>query len=150
MPQYLAARGDPRPKVVQALHRKLVDLTAEIRAMEATLDRLRADRANVEATYRLFSPTTDLALVVANIAPKRRAPSPSMTPHLLDVLREARSPMTARGIAEAIAAADGDLTPISQDTLDAVRRLLRTYARRGVTEMVGLRGREQTWRIKPR
>ena len=150
MPQFLATRGDDRPKVVQALHRKLVNLTAEIKATEAKLDRLKADRTNVEATYRLFSPTIDLTLVVARTAPARRRPLPSLTLDLLDVLRLASSPMTARDIAEAIAARDGDLTPISQNTLDSLRRLLRTYATRGVSEMAGLRGREQTWRIKPR
>src|ERR1700690_1548430 len=91
--------------VIAGLKRKRAEIDGELRLAERRMAQLAGDLGAIDATLRLFDPS----LVPANIKPRLRrqrrsaALSGSFTRTVMDVLREASQPLTAREIGAAVA-----------------------------------------------
>jgi hypothetical protein len=125
--------------VISGLLRKRAELAGELIAIDARAEQLRADLAALDGALRVFDPS----IVPANIKPKRFQTQTTPLPHghpsrmMMDILRKAAKPMTAREIADALAEQCG-LAPMPPDKhkalLTKVRNMLarqdgRTVAR---------------------
>ena len=95
--------------VLNGLKAKRAELDGEVRAAEKRIVQLRADLGAIDHTIRIFDP----AAVPSALKPKvPRAPSVGFergdfSRAVLDALREAQAPLTARDIASRIIVARG-------------------------------------------
>jgi hypothetical protein len=93
------------PHVISALRDKRAELDGELRQAEKRIIQLRADLESIDGTLRVFDPS----LAPRTIRPKLRRKPPAHFPRgqfsrtVLDTLRCASDPMTARDIATHIA-----------------------------------------------
>jgi hypothetical protein len=94
------------PHVISALRQKRAELSGELIAAEKRILQLRDDIASVDRTIRVFDPTAEPRA----IRPILRRKKPTLIPRgqcsraILDMLRLAEVPMTAREIAAQLAA----------------------------------------------
>ena len=94
------------PHVISALRQKRAELSGELIAAEKRILQLRDDIASLDRTIRMFDPTAEPHA----IRPILRRKKPTLIPRgqcsraVLDMLRYADSPMTAREIATQLAA----------------------------------------------
>src|SRR5947209_7329707 len=94
------------PHVISALRNKRAELSGELIAAEQRIVQLRADIASLDGAIRVF----DLSAAPDKIRPVLRRKKPTLIPRgqcsraVLDMLRSADAPMTAREIAAQIAA----------------------------------------------
>src|SRR5258706_16147056 len=94
------------PHVISALKAKRAELSGEMIAAEKRILQLRDDIASVDRTIRVFDPTSE----PHTIRPILRRKKPTLIPRgqcsraILDTLRLAEVPMTAREIAAQLAA----------------------------------------------
>jgi hypothetical protein len=93
------------PHVISALRDKRAELDGELRQTEKRIIQLRADLENIDGALRVFDPS----LAPRTIRPKLKRRPPTHFPRgqfsrtVLDTLRRAEAPMTARDIATQIA-----------------------------------------------
>ena len=135
--------------VIAGLKRKRAEIDGELRLAERRAAQLAADMGTIDATLRLFDPS----VVPAAIKPKLRRPrmarvaSGSFTRTVMDVLREASQPLTAREIAADAAsrlALDVGTPRAMQRTIGQVRNVL-ARARNGVESVKD--GDVTRWRV---
>jgi hypothetical protein len=94
------------PHVISALRAKRAELSVELIAAEKRILQLRDDIASLDRTIRVFDPTAE----PHTIRPILRRKKPTVIPRgqcsraVLETLRHADSPMTAREIAMQLAA----------------------------------------------
>jgi hypothetical protein len=94
------------PHVISALRVKRAELSGELIAAEKRILQLRDDISSLDRTIRVFDPTAE----PHSIRPILRRKKPTLIPRgqcsraVLDMLRHADSPMTAREIAAQLAA----------------------------------------------
>jgi hypothetical protein len=94
------------PRVISALREKRAELSGELIAAEKRIVELRADIDSLDRTIRVFDPTAE----PHTIRPILQRKKPTLIPRgqcsraILDMLRRADSPMTAREIATQLAA----------------------------------------------
>src|SRR3984893_13775237 len=94
------------PHVISALKAKRAELSGELIAAEKRILQLREDITSLDRTIRVFDPTAE----PHTIRPILRRKKPMLIPRgqcsraILDMLRHADEPMTAREIAAALAA----------------------------------------------
>jgi hypothetical protein len=94
------------PHVISALREKRAELSGELIAAEKRILQLREDIASIDRTIRVFDPTAE----PHTIRPVLRRKRPTLIPRgqcsraVLDLLRHADVPMTAREIAAQLAA----------------------------------------------
>jgi len=92
------------PHVISALREKHAELEGELRQAEKRVIQLRADLEAIDGALRVFDPS----LAPHTIRPKARRKPPSYFRYgqfartVLDTLRRASAPMSARSIAETI------------------------------------------------
>jgi hypothetical protein len=93
------------PHVISALRDKRAELDGELRQAEKRIIQLRADLESIDGALRVFDPS----LAPRTIRPKLRRKPPAHFRHgqfsraVLETLRRADDPMTARDIASQIA-----------------------------------------------
>jgi hypothetical protein len=94
------------PHVISALRKKRAELSGELIAAENRIVQLREDISSLDRTIRVFDPTAK----PHTIRPILRRKKPTLIPRgqcsraILDTLRHADVPMTAREIATQLAA----------------------------------------------
>jgi hypothetical protein len=94
------------PHVISALRAKRAELSGELIAAEKRIVQLREDISSLDRTIRVFDPTAQPHA----IRPILRRKKPMLIPRgqcsraVLDMLRHAEGPMTAREIAAQLAA----------------------------------------------
>jgi hypothetical protein len=94
------------PHVISALKAKRAELSGELIAAENRIVQLRDDISSLDRTIRVFDPTAE----PRTIRPILRRKKPTLIPRgqcsraILDLLRHASDPMTAREIAAQLAA----------------------------------------------
>jgi hypothetical protein len=126
-------------------------LAGELIAIDARAEQLRADLVALDGALRVFDPS----IVPANIKPKRHQPVPTTPlPHghpsrmMMDILRKAAKPMTAREVADAMAEQCG-LAPMPPDKHKALLTKVRNMLARqnGRTVAGEPRGDVTYWRV---
>jgi hypothetical protein len=137
------------PHVISALKQKRAELSGELLAAEKRIVEFRADIGSLDRTIRIFDPTAE----PHTIRPILRRKKPTLIPRgqcsraVLDMLRHADSPMTAREIAAQLAAR----YQIDSSNMDAIKALVakvrNTLARqKGLVSE--LRGDMKAWRVE--
>jgi hypothetical protein len=136
------------PHVISALKAKRAELSGELIAAEKRILQLRDDIASLDRTIRVFDPTAEPHA----IRPILRRKKPTLIPRgqcsraVLDMLRHADNPMTAREIAAQFAAR----YQIDASNMDATKALVakvrNTLARqKGLVSE--LRGDTKAWMV---
>jgi hypothetical protein len=94
------------PHVISALREKRAELSGELIAAEKRIVELRADIDSLDRTIRVFDPTSEPHTIRPILRRKRPTPIPrgQCSRAILDMLRLAEVPMTAREIAAQLAA----------------------------------------------
>jgi hypothetical protein len=131
---------------LEALH---AELGGKILENKKEAARLAQCMVHVEAVLKMLQPGYD----VRPIAVRRRKPNPwfkrgTVFRHVLDVLRTAQGPMTARQITEAMVRARGVKTPPADDLrvlIGSVLSCLQTHD--GKTVRVAAEGIPKRWLI---
>ena len=95
-------------QAIHTLNQLHAELAGKLLDNKAEAKRIAAHMKQVEAVMKLLQP----GYSVRSIAVRRRKPNPwfkrgTLFRHVLDVMREAAGPMTAREIADAVLAARG-------------------------------------------
>src|ERR1700730_13526386 len=137
------------PHVISALREKRAELSGELIAAEKRIIQLRADIGSLDAAIRIFDPT----LEPHKIRPILRRKKPTLIPRgqcsraILDMLRAADDPMTAREIATQLAVRY-QMDASNVDAMNAlVAKVRNTVARqKGLTNEV--RGDAKAWRVE--
>jgi hypothetical protein len=132
------------PHVITTLKAKRAELSGELIAAEKRIVELRADISSLDRTIRVFDPTSE----PHTIRPILRRKKPTLIPRgqcsraVLDMLRSADGPMTAREIATQLAAR------YQMDTSNAlVAKVRNTLARqKGLASET--RGDAKAWRVE--
>lgn len=134
---------------LSGLIEKRAELAGEIRALEARLEQLRSDVLHVDATIRIIDP----AYQVDAIVPKVRRPRRDWFGHgellrlVLETLRKAQEPLTAREIALALMERKGFDANDAATVRLVERRVDSTVRRReGLIERVVYGPRAVGWR----
>jgi hypothetical protein len=136
------------PHVISALRAKRAELSGELIAAEKRILQLRDDIASLERAIRVFDPTAEPLA----IRPILRRKKPTLIPRgqcsraVLDMLRHADSPMTAREIAAQLAARY-QMDASNMDAMKAlVSKVRNTLARQnGLTSE--MRGDAKAWKV---
>jgi hypothetical protein len=124
-----------------ALHRKLAELGREIHALEGQLAQKQADRATLASALAILDPESTVHLTLP------KAPDPLGVDHgrfsrsVLDVLRRASGPMTAREIGAQLVTDRGLDAPdkdAAEHITQRVRNSLASMAHRLVREQRGV------------
>jgi hypothetical protein len=94
------------PHVISALRSKRAELSGELIAIERRIVQLRADIASLDGAIRVFDPTAAPDKIRPILRRKKPTPIPrgQCSRTVLDLLRHAQGPMTAREIAAQLAA----------------------------------------------
>lgn len=95
-----------RPNTVSGLVAKHAELSALRDRYKAEIRKLTVDIDHLDATIRLFDPTSD-TYAIKEYVTKHRADKGSVKRFVLNTFREATEPMTSRKITEAWAADRG-------------------------------------------
>jgi hypothetical protein len=110
------------PHVISALRAKRAELSGELIAAEKRILQLREDISSLDRTIRVFDPTAE----PHTIRPILRRKKPALIPRgqcsraVLEMLRHADEPMTAREIATQLAAR----YQIDASNMDAMKALI--------------------------
>jgi hypothetical protein len=134
------------PHVISALRNKRAELSGELIAAEKRILQLRDDIASLDRTIRVFDPTAE----PHTILPILRRKKPTLIPRgqcsraVLDMVRLADNPMTAREIAVQLAARY-QMDASNADAMKAlIAKVRNTLARqKGLTSE--LRGDTKAW-----
>jgi hypothetical protein len=137
------------PHVISALRSKRAELSGELIAAEKRIAQLRADIGSLDGAIRVFDPTSE----PHKIRPILRRKKPAFIPRgqcsraILDMLRAADAPMTAREIAAQLAARY-QIDANNMDVMNAlVAKVRNTLARqKGLASDV--RDDAKAWRVE--
>jgi hypothetical protein len=141
--------------VVAALARKRGELAGRVKRARGELEAMLAGLAALDATLRLFDPAIEVeAIRPLPCGPRREGAAPlgMRARDLLDVLRAAGRPMTAREVAARLLdakGAAGDQALLSRTTETAAASLRRQRAR-GAAAWEPDGGRCGLWRLAGR
>jgi len=137
------------PHVISALRAKRAELSGELIAAETRIVQLRADITSLDGAIRVFDPTA----APDKIRPILRRKKPTLIPRgqcsraVLDMLRHADSPMTAREIAAQLAAR----YQLNASNVDAMKALI-AKVRNTLARQKGLasemRGDAKAWLVE--
>jgi hypothetical protein len=137
------------PHVISALREKRAELSGELIAAERRIVQLRADIGSLDGAIRIFDPT----LEPDKIRPILRRKKPAFIPRgqcsraVLDMLRVADAPMTAREIAARLVA----LYQVDASNTVAINALV-AKVRNSLARQKGLasepRGDAKAWRVE--
>jgi hypothetical protein len=133
---------------IMALHRKRAHLAGEIEAAERTIVGLRKTLATLDATIRLFEPTSNPELIPA-IRPTRRGlffRHGEQMRLCVSALREAQGPLSARQVAVYAMQAKGlplDNGPILASITVQLRVALHRLKAKGIVQEII--SRPETW-----
>ena len=135
--------------VISGLRKKRAELSGEPIAAEKRVTQLRADLDCIDGAIRLFDPSAEPRKIRPSV-PRRvpgAIPRGQCSRAILDMLRRAESPMTARGIAAQLAE-DYRIETVNKDAMNALVAKVRNtllYQRGLVSE---LRGAMKVWRVR--
>jgi hypothetical protein len=145
---------DEQPVAVNALRNKRAQLAGEIEMHSREVNRLRGELVHLDATLRLFDPTTDPEGIPAVLRHPRRTAwfaRGEITQRLYDALRD-QGVISAREIAYAAIEEGRIPAPDSVTKRDIVARftnVMYDLTRRGVSEKIG-HGPGVRWKIAAR
>jgi hypothetical protein len=137
------------PHVISALRQKRAELSGELIAAEKRILQLREDISSLDRTIRVFDPTAEPHA----IRPILRRKRPTLIPRgqcsgaILDMLRHADGPITAREIAAQLAARY-QIDANNSDAMKALVAKVRNTLARQNGLMSELRGDAKAWRVK--
>ena len=136
------------PHVISTLKAKRAELSGDLIAAEKRIIELRADIGSLDRTIRVFDPAAE----PHTIRPILRRKKPTLIPRgqcsraVLDMLRHADSPMTAREIAAQLAAR----YQMDASNMDAMHALV-AKVRNALARQKGLasefRGDTKAWKL---
>jgi orotidine-5'-phosphate decarboxylase len=136
------------PHVISALRSKRAELSGELIAAEKRILQLRTDIDNLDGAIRVFDPTAE----PHNIRPILRRKKPTLIPRgqcsraVLDMLRHADIPMTAREIAAQLAARY-QMDASNVDAMKALVAKVRNTLARQKGLASGMRGDAKAWMV---
>src|ERR1700730_14470809 len=136
------------PHVISALRNKRAELSGELIAAEKRILQLRDDIGSLDRTIRVFDPTAE----PHTIRPILRRKKPTLIPRgqcsraVLDMLRHADGPMTAREIATQLAARY-QLDTNDTDAMKALIGKVRNTLARQTALVSELRGDAKAWKV---
>jgi hypothetical protein len=136
------------PHVISALRNKRAELSGELIAAEKRILQLRDDVANLDRTIRAFDPTAE-PHTIQPILRRRKStliPRGQCSRAVLDMLRHADDPMTAREIATQLAARYR-LNTYDTDAMNALIGKLRNTLARQTALVSELRGDAKVWKL---
>jgi hypothetical protein len=136
------------PHVISALRNKRAELSGELIAAEKRILQLRDDVANLDRTIRVFDPTAE-PHTIQPILRRRKStliPRGQCSRAVLDMLRHADDPMTAREIATQLAARYR-LNTYDTDAMNALIGKLRNTLARQTALVSELRGDAKVWKL---
>jgi hypothetical protein len=131
---------------------KRAELAGEVRALEDRLDQLRADLIHLDATIRILSPSFQTEAIVPKQRRQRRGwfANGELLRAVLECLRRAPEPVTAKEVAQAIMERKGlDATDAATVRL-VEKRVFSTLKRRAgsLVEEVVYGPRAVGWRVR--
>ena len=136
------------PHVISALKAKHAELSGELIAVEKRILQLREDISSLDRTIRMFDPTAEPHA----IRPILRRKKPTLIPRgqcsraVLDMLRYADSPMTAREITAQLAARY-QFDASDTDAMNALVAKVRNTLARQKGLVSELRGDTKVWKV---
>ena len=136
------------PHVISTLKAKRAELSGDLIAAEKRIVELRADIGSLDRTIRVFDPTAE----PHTIRPILRRKKPTLIPRgqcsraILDMLRHADSPMTAREIAAQLAARY-QFDASDTDAMSALVAKVRNTLVRQNGLVSELRGDTKVWEV---
>jgi hypothetical protein len=136
------------PHVISALRQKRAELSGELIAAEKRILQLCDDIASLDRTIRVFDPTAEPHA----IRPILRRKKPALIPRgqcsraVVDMLRHADRPMTAREIATQLAARY-QLDTNDTDAMHALIGKVRNTLARQTALVSELRGDAKAWKV---
>src|SRR5580704_10153363 len=136
------------PHVISALRNKRAELSGELIAAEKRILQLRDDVANLDRTIRVCDPTAE-PHTIEPILRRRKStliPRGQCSRAVLDMLRHADDPMTAREIATQLAARYR-LNTYDTDARNALIGKLRNTLARQTALVSELRGDAKVWKL---
>jgi hypothetical protein len=137
------------PHVISALREKRAELSGEMIAAEKRILQLRDDIASLDRTIRVFDPTSE----PHTIRPILRRKKPTLIPRgqcsraILDMLRLAEVPMTAREIAAQLAARY-QMDASNIDAMNALVAKVRNTLARQKGLASEMRSDAKAWRVE--
>ena len=136
------------PHVISTLKAKRAELSGDLIAAEKRIIELRADIGSLDRTIRVFDPAAE----PHTIRPILRRKKPTLIPRgqcsraILDMLRHADSPMTAREIAAQLAARY-QFDASDTDAMSALVAKVRNTLVRQNGLVSELRGDTKVWEV---
>jgi len=133
--------------VVSGLVEKRAELAGQMAHHRREMARLVEDVEHLDATIKLFSPDYDLGAIRAKSVRQRFFQPGECQRWVLEIFRDADSPLSTRRIAEALLARKGlEATPplierMQKNALVVIRRL----ETKGIVEEIGTEGATRTW-----
>jgi hypothetical protein len=137
------------PHVISALREKRAELSGELIAAEKRIVELRADIDSLDRTIRVFDPTAE----PHTIRPILRRKKPTLIPRgqcsraILDMLRLAEVPITAREIAAQLAARY-QMDASNIDAMNALVAKVRNTLARQKGLASEMRSDAKAWRVE--
>jgi hypothetical protein len=137
------------PHVISALKVKRADLSGELIAAERRILQLRADISSLDGAIRIFDPIAE----PHTIRPILRRKKPTLIPRgqcsraVLDMLRHADSPMTAREITVQLAARY-QIDATDTGAMNALASKVRNTLARQKGLASEMRGDAKAWRVE--
>jgi hypothetical protein len=135
---------------VAALARKRAELAGEIRLAEERLDQLRADVLHLDAAIRIIDPGYHVDAIVPRVRRQRREwfGNGELLRMVLETLRKAPEPLTAREVAVALMERRGfDATDAATVRLVEKRVDATVRRREGLVERVVYGPRSVGWKV---
>jgi hypothetical protein len=135
------------PHVISALRAKRAELSGELIAAEKRIIELRADLGSLDRTIRVFDPTAEPHTIRPILRRKKTLiPRGQCSRAVLDMLRRADEPMTAREIAAELALR----YQMNASNMDAMKALI-AKVRNTLARQKGLiseqRGDAKAWKV---
>jgi hypothetical protein len=137
------------PHVISALREKRAELAGELIAAERRILQLRDDISSLDRTIRVFDPTAE----PHTIRPILRRKKPTLIPRgqcsraILDMLRRADRPMTAREIAAQLAA-HYQMDATNMDVMNPLVAKVRNTLARQKGLASEMRSDAKAWRVE--
>jgi hypothetical protein len=137
------------PHVISALRSKRAELSGELIAAEKRIVQIRADISSLDGAIRVFDPTAE----PHNIRPILRRKKLALIPRgqcsraILDMLRTAADPMTAREIAAQLAARY-QMDANNADAMNALIAKVRNTIARQKGLVSEMRSDAKAWRVQ--
>ena len=136
------------PHIISALREKRAELTGELIAAEKRILQLRDDISSLDRTIRVFDPTAEPHTIRPVLRRKKSTPIPrgQCSRAVLDMLRHANNPMTAREIAAQLAARY-QMDASNMDAMNALVAKVRNALARQKGLASEFRGDTKAWMV---